>query len=345
MRSHVTVLALAATLVVSCSDETVARPPSPPVNWSSLDAQPVTDAGPPGPTARERAASQRYVAALASPGFAQLTALLDDDVHIAFPGGDDLQGRAPTVHAHELLFGAFDDRVVVANRLWRTANAQVVEWTLRGVHAREWMEVAATHKSVTFKGLALLWTKDDGSLVDIHVYFDVAVVKAMLGIGPKSLLALPVPPLPVIGAPNAFDQTGSSAEKRNVALVSAELDALEGNREADYVAAVTDDAELSTPERAEPRRGKDAFKAYFAGMHKAISQLDTTTQNAWGVAQFAIVEYVISGEQVGPIEWVPAQRNNVVRLQTVDIAEIRDGAIAHVWRYDNPAQITVGASP
>ncbi|HXN32990.1 MAG TPA: nuclear transport factor 2 family protein, partial [Polyangiaceae bacterium] len=298
----------------------------------------------PAPTAKERAAAERYVAALASPGFAQLLPLLDDDAHFAFPGVEEVHGRDAAAREHEALFGAFDERAVVANRVWRTANAQAVDWTMKGVQAREWMGVAATHKSVTFSGLSLLWTKDDGSLADVHVYFDVAVVKAMLGVGPKALLALPVPPFPAASAPHVFEQTGSPDEKKNVAVVAAHLDALEGNREADYVAGVTDDVELNTPEH-EPRLGKEAFQAYFKGMHKAVSQLDTTIQNSWGAAQFAIVEYFISGEQIGPIGWIPAQRNKVVRLQTADIAEIRDGKIARVWRYYNPTQIAAASGP
>ena len=344
MRSHGIILALAGALGASCSSETVARPPPPPVNWSSLAAQAAVDAGPPVPTAKERAAAERYVAALASSGFAQLLPQLDDDAHFSFPGGEDVHGRDAAARAHEALFGAFDERAVVANRVWRTANAQAVEWTLKGVQARNWMGVAATHKPVVFQGLSLLWTKDDGSLSDIHLYFDVAVVQAMLGAGPKTLATLPTPLFPAGSAPQVFEQTASPDEKKNVAAVAAELDALEGNREADYVAGVTEDVEINTPEH-EPRHGKEAFRTYFKGMHKAISQLDTTIDNSWGVAQFAIVEYFISGEQIGPIEWIPAQRNKVVRLQTVDIAEIHDGKIARLWRYYNPTQIAAGATP
>jgi ketosteroid isomerase-like protein len=315
------------------------------VNWSSLDVHAPVDAGPPMPTAKERAASEKYAAALGSPGFGELGPLLDEDVHFYFPGGEEVHGREAVVRAHETLLGAFDERVVVAPRVWRTATAPAGEGSLKGVQARNWMGVADTRKAVSFRGLSLLWTKDDGSLSDIHLYFDVAAVQAMLGVGPKTLLSLPMILFPAPGTtPQVFEQAGTPEEKKNVAVVSDELDALEGNRDPDYVAGVTDDVELDTPEH-EPRRGKDAFKAYDKGMHKAVSQLDTTIENSWGVGRFAIVEYFISGEQIGPIEWIPAQRDKVVRLQTVDIAEIRDGKIAHLWRYYNPSQIAVGVAP
>jgi hypothetical protein len=57
------------------------------------------------------------------------------------------------------------------------------------------------------------------------------------------------------------------------------------------------------------------------------------------VGPYAVVEYSIAGEQLGPIGWIPAQRDRVVRFELVDICEIHDGKITRVWRYDNPVEI------
>jgi ketosteroid isomerase-like protein len=337
--SHI--VAAAGLLLGACSSERVSQPPAPPVNWGSLEPQPVIDAGPPKATESERRLPVVFAAALSSPGFVQLGPLLDEDAHFSSPGLDDAHGRTAVVHALDVAIGAFDDRKFALERIWRTANEQTIEWTMTGTCARDWLGVAATHTSVTFRGLTLLWTKDDGSISDIHLYFDVTVVKAQLGAGPKGLTA---PPLPPAGKeePKIFEQSVSPQEKSNVVAYEAALDALERKDLSRYVDAMTDDVEVTTLERAQPWRGKDDAKAYFKSMHKAIGQLDTTVQNAWGVSdrlQFVIVEYFIAGEQLGPILWIPAQRDKVIRLQVVDIAEMRDGKIARVWRYDNPAQI------
>ena len=330
-------------LLGACSGETVAQPPPAPVDWRSLQARPTLDAGPLAPTAKERAVAEAYTAALESPRLAQLAPLLDDDAHFAFPGMSDAHGRDATVRAHDVLFGAFEQRKFATNRVWRTDSQQSVEWTMSGTQARDWMGVAATRKSATFRGLTILWTKDDGTINDIHVYFDVAVAKAQLGVGPKELLSLP-PPAPIpAGPPQVFEQTGAAEEKGNVAVVHAALDALENSNLAGYVATMTDDVEVYLSLRAQPMRGKDDLRAYYKAMHKAIGQLDTTVINAWGIAQFAVVEHDIAGEQLGPIGWVPAQRDKVVRLHVVDVAELRDGKIARVWRYDNLSEI-VGSS-
>jgi ketosteroid isomerase-like protein len=192
--------------------------------------------------------------------------------------------------------------------------------------------------------LTLLWAKDDKPISDCHVYFDVAVVKAQLGAGPKALTGLPAPRLPT-GETEVFDPTPQQGD--NAAVVKTALDALESTNERAYLAYFTDDVEVNTLEHAAPVRGRDqAVKAYFKAMHKALGQLETTVANAWPVSQFAIVEYAIAGEQLGSIGWVPLQLSpqkepHVVRLQVADVAEIRDGKIARVWRYDNPAQIAL----
>jgi ketosteroid isomerase-like protein len=337
MRNHRNVLGVLGLALAGCSSETVAPPPAAPVNWQSLEVHPVVDAGRDIVSAKERALPDVYASALASPGFAELGPLLDDEAHFAAPGMDDAHGPGPIVHAHDVLLGAFDGRKVTTTRVWRTAAEQTIEWAMTGTQARNWMGVAATQKPVTFRALTLLWTKDDGSITDVHVYINVAVVKAQLGVGPKDLLALPSPLFPT-GPAQVFEQTqaASADEPRNVATAKSSLDALENNKESEYVDAAVDDLEVNVVERPLPTRGKDALRAYYKAMHKAIGQLDTTVDNAWGVGQFAIVEYSIDGEQLAPIGWVPAQRDKVVRMELVDICEMAGGKIARVWRYDNP---------
>jgi ketosteroid isomerase-like protein len=334
-----TILGSACALLVACSGETVAQPPPAPVDWRSLQARPSVDAGAHTPTAKERAVAESYTAALESPGFGQLAAGLDDDARLAFPGMNDAHGRDAVIRAHDLLFGAFDQRKFATSRVWRTDSQQSVEWTMTGTQAHDWMGVTAAHKAVACKGLTILWTKDDGSITDVHVYFDVAVVKAQLGAGPKELVNLPRPSaVEAAAGPQVFEQTGAPGENDNVASVRASLDAFENNNLPGYLAAMTDDVEVYVSERAQPLRGKDDARAYYRTMHKAIGQLDTTIANAWGIAQFAVVEYDIAGEQLGPIGWIPARRDNVVRFHVVDVVEVRDGKIARVWRYDNPAE-------
>ena len=74
-----------------------------------------------------------------------------------------------------------------------------------------------------------------------------------------------------------------NARVLGVGTSSGALDALERKDLSRYVDAMTDDVQVDTPERT--LHGKDDAKAYYNRMHKAIGQLDTTVQNAWGVSR------------------------------------------------------------
>ncbi|AKU96426.1 hypothetical protein AKJ09_03090 [Labilithrix luteola] len=326
--------AMLATVLAGCSSEVVTRPAPPPVNWASLEARPAPpDAGMSTATSRERAAADGYLKALASPNFSELGRVLDEDAHFAFAGYKDVHGRDNTLRVHQALLGGYSSRSFVASRVFLTAEAQIVEWTMSGEHT-------SSHKPVVLKGLALLWTKDDGSISNVHLYFDEALAKAQIGVGPKALQNLPPPELPS-GARQEIEQARTAEESANVAVVRDALDALESKNEPAYVATMADDVELTTLESAKPARGKAEARGYVKAMHKAIAQLDTSVDNVWGVGPFVVVEYHIVGEQRGPIGFVPAQKDNLLKMYVVDVVELQGGKISRLARYDNPAQILV----
>ena len=190
---------------------------------------------------------------------------------------------------HEDLFGAFEDRQLDVSRVWRTGTAQMIEWTFRGVLERLVGPVAPNHRAARFRGLTILWTNDDGAITDVHVYFDEGAIVTGSDAG-----AAAVPDGEGLGGasaadgggPQFFDQSGSLAERLDLECVRASLDALEQNRDADYLSATTDDVELFPGGREKAVRGKEALLAYVRGLHKSIRQLDTTIENVWAIADF-----------------------------------------------------------
>lgn len=331
MRRHLPALFIG--VLAACAAETVQRPPPPPVDWQSLQVRSTPDAGTAKATEKERAAAELYLKALASPGFAQLGPMLDEDAHFA-SGLKDTRGRERVIRGHDELFGSFDERSFAASRLFRTDRAQALEWMMSGVQARAWVGIAATQKPVAIQGLTLLWTNDDGSISDVHVYFDEAVVKAQLGVGPPELRRLSPPRLPS-GPLQVFEQGGTPEEALSVALVRAMLKALEDNQESAFLSTLASDVEVFTIDRAQPARGKDALERLFKTMRKAIGDLDTVVQNSWGVQQFAVVEYSIAGLQLAPLGRITFVPNRLFNARVVDIAEVRDGQIARIWRFDD----------
>jgi limonene-1,2-epoxide hydrolase len=168
------------------------------------------------------------------------------------------------------------------------------------------------------------------------VYFDVAAVKAQMGAGPRELEGLAPPAIP--SGPAQVVEAGPQAPE-SAATVRIALAALENNSESAYVDTMADEVEVHTLDRADPARGREEQRTYFKAMHKAIAQLDTTIDNAFSIGNYAVVEYSITGEQLAPIGWVPLQRDRVVKLHVVDVAEVQNAKIARVWRYDNPSEM------
>jgi ketosteroid isomerase-like protein len=324
MRSYPTA-ALIGLSACSCAAESVSRPPPPPVDWQSLQIQSAPDAGNLRATEKERAVAELYAKAFASPGFAQLGSMLAEDAHFNF-GDTDTRGRERVVKAHDKLFGSFEERVLHLNRLFRTDRSQALEWFMSGV--------GPARRPVKIKGSTLLWTNDDGSISDIHVYFDQRVAKAQLGVGSQELQRLPPPPVPA-GPPQVFEQEGTPEEAASIALMRAMLQALEDNKESAYLSTMANDVEIFTLDRTQPVRGKDAVERLFRTLRRTIADLDTVVHNAWGVQQFAVVEYSIAGLQLAPLGRIPFVPNRLFSTRLVDVAEVRNGKITRIWRNDD----------
>jgi ketosteroid isomerase-like protein len=324
----------ALVALAACSPEAVPTPAPAAIDWASLTAGSARlPVGKMSATVRERAAAGAYLAALSSPDLGDLGHQLDDNAHFTLAGLKDVHGRDGFVHANQALFADLTPRNVAASRILLTEDAQVIEWTLTGMQ-RE------TEKPVAFRGVSLVWTKDDGSITDLHLYFDQAVLEAELSSNPKAAAKLPLPPLPA-GPPEVVEQLGTPEERENVLAVRRALDALESNQESAYVAAMDDDLILTTLEDTPPLRGKAGARTYFRAIHKSVARLDTTIDNIWGIGPCVAVEYHIVGEQTGPIGHLSAETGNLVKLFFVDVLELRAGKIARVFRYDNPSPTLV----
>ena len=206
---------------------------------------------------------------------------------------------------------------------------------MTGIHARPFLGVAPTHKPVVIKGLTLLWTSDSGIISDLHVYFDEELIRAQLGGGPAELQKL-VTPLADSEAHQTYERSGAPQEATNVALARAMIQALEDGQETSFLATFDDKLEITSLDHAEPARGKIAARQYFQSMRSSIRHLDTVVQNAWGVGSFAVVEYAITGLQQAPLPRIPFAAGRPLHTQFVDIVEIKDGRMAHIWRYADP---------
>jgi ketosteroid isomerase-like protein len=137
------------------------------------------------------------------------------------------------------------------------------------------------------------------------------------------------------GPAQVFEQEGTPKEAASIALMRAMLQALEDNKESAYLSTMANDVEIFTLDRAQPVRGKDPVERLFRTLRKTIGDLDTVVHNAWGVQQFAVVEYSIAGLQLAPLGRIPFVPNRLFSTRLVDVAEVRNGKITRIWRYDD----------
>ena len=332
-------LLLHAALAPACSSDSVAKWPEAPVHWMQpAGAAPAVS--PDAPTGQERGLAEAYIKALAAPEFDALGSMLDEQAHFAFRGRTT-HGRDRVLKGHAEMFGAFDQRQFAATRIWLTdsthpLDSQAFEWTMTGVQARDFLGVPATHKPVVIKGLTLLWTTDNGVISDLHVYFDEELVKAQLGVGPAELQKLPVPAVEPATAPQILERTGTPEEASNAKVVRSMVQALEDDKESEFLALMADGVQICTMDHAEPGVGKKAASDYFRTMRRSIRLLDTVIENAWGVQSFVVAEYAVTGLQLAPFPRVPFSEGRPLHTHFADVAEIHEGRIARIWRYDNP---------
>jgi ketosteroid isomerase-like protein len=298
---------LAFASISACSTEIVQRPQPPPVDWQSLEPQlkRSADSTPIAASTKERSTARVYTDALASMGCAKLASALDEEAHFVFAGGRDTRGRDRVVQAHDAIFADFDARTVAVDRVLLTDSSQAVEWTMRARHR-------ANGNSALLHGLALLWTKDDGSIIDVHLYLGEIAGKGEDG---------------AAEAPVVFEQARSVVERASVDLVRASLQALEDNNEPAYLATMAENVEV-IPIGSASWRGRSEARGYFHAMRKAIGYLATSIENIWGVGSFVAVEYHVLGEQ----------NATLVKMSTIDVVEIEDGKMVRVWRYGDGAR-------
>ena len=174
-----------------------------------------------------------------------------------------------------------------------------------------------THKAVVIKGLTLLWTKDDGSITDVHIYFDVAVAKASSGSDRRSSSRCPAHRQPP-GPPQVYEQAGTPDEKTSVRS--------RGRR--------------STPSRTTTRRPTSTRRPTTRSLHararaararartprgrtsrrcdKSIGQLDTTIDNDVG-------HRTVRGPRV-------LDRGRAARAHRLDPRCSATGSSASTWR-------------
>ncbi len=329
-------LLVSAPLLLACGSADVEQPAPAPVDpriyQPAVRAAIVTKT----PFEKGRETLDQVGRALAQGDLKALTPLFDAEADMSFPGMPDASDRDGLLKALGDLLGPFSDRKYAPSRIWQSGEAAVVEWTMTATQSGEWMGVKPTGKQVAIRGVSLFWFSLNGSINDLHLYFDPGAILAQLGAAPKGVEAGPPPQLAT--TPQVFVAAGSEQEKKDVHVLNASYDALELKNEAGFLAPFADDVEVIRLDRTAPERGKEERRKLAKWISRGLSSLAQNPLNAWGVGPYVIEEYTITGVNSGPIGGVPPSGHSV-RLHLVDIVEMRDEKIVREWTYGNSLEL------
>ena len=211
-----------------------------------------------------------------------------EDAVVLVAGMPELKGREAIAKDAQMFFDGFPTRKFAWNRVWVKGDVVVTEWAWTGTNAGEFMGAKATNKPAGALGVSIVWYNADGAVKAEHRYSDFGTVMAQLGLSKEK--ARPVPTL--ADKPEVIVAAGKPEEDKNVEAVKAVYAALEGNKEADFLAVMGDGSEYENMARADaPTKGKDGAKKGFKNWTTAFPDQKYSVSNAWGIGDFAIVEY------------------------------------------------------
>jgi ketosteroid isomerase-like protein len=335
MRSRIAIL---LALCACETPDTLPRPERPPADYASLTAATGRDGGPLVATQRERGIAKAYMDVLSDPALAGLDALFDEDAHFVFAGDEyESHGRIEVRSAHKKLLDALASRTFKARRVLLTDRSQAIAWTMNGKDGSNGSDVGVN-------GIALVQTKDDGTVSDIHLFYDEGIINAQRGLEPKQLGSgkIKPPPMPS-GDPEIVEQAHGSNEERNLQVVSDWLDPGLERDPGKYQAAMSNGIVIETAENP-PMTGIAAAMADRDSWHRSIQSLDVQVMPPLIAAgDFVAVEYRLVGTMVNRIGFFPSV-NALIQMYGVDIVQVKDGRITHVWRYDDPLQLRTSST-
>ena len=247
----------------------------------------------------------------------------------------DLSGRDALAKHWDEIWKTFPNMKTMSTRVWMKGDVVVVEWGWTGTHSTEFPPgVKATEKPVGAMGVDVMWFTPDGLVKEQHTYHDMGTVMSQIGVSKQK--ARPVPTLG--SAPSLVVSTNAADETKNVEATNKMFTAFEKRSEADFLGNTADDVTWDDMTQADTMKGKASAKKYFGEMTKAFPDGKSTTTNAWGVADFVIVEETFTGTQKGALMGIPA-KNKPVTLHGLDIIQFKDGKVVKGWSYGNGFEI------
>ena len=179
-------------------------------------------------------------------------------------------------------------------------------------------------------GLSILTFDQDGRVKSEHRYGDLGTVMGQVtGKGAK-----PIPQVPA--APEMVASTGAPDEDGKAEAAKSVYAALEKKSEADFLGKLADDIEYEG--HLGTVKGKADAKKFFGTFTKAFPDAKFEVAQAWGMGDYAIVEYTLRATHKAPIMGMAATNRKVI-VHAVDVYKTKDGKVVRAQTYSNGLEL------
>jgi steroid delta-isomerase-like uncharacterized protein len=343
MRTKIAVaaLVLGTSYVTGCGGSEPPAPQAPPAA-PAPPPPPIASAAPPAATTApapakpslsdlELASAKAAADALTQHDAQKYAALFAPDGVDKGVGEPDSVGREAIAASIQHLFTAFPDLKLSIGRVWQKGNLVVATWAWTGTDTGGFLG-KPTGRSVGIEGASLGWYTDDGLLKELHRYADLGTLLSQLDPKAKKGSFRAPPTLPT--SMDVVAATGTPDEDKEIDLAKGFYAALDNKKVDDVMGAFTDESTAEDYTTPMPIKGRKDWKAMYDSYARAFPDFKQSIANQVAIKDFVVSEGVFNGTHKGAMGPIRAT-GKPVSLHFVDIAQFKDGKIAHFWTWSS----------
>lgn len=340
--------AFGLTGLLACGGGDEAKPPVspvPPSAQAAVAAPPPAETAKPAPPAPKPTLAEMQQAglALALAGLnghdpKKFASVYADDAVISVAGLNEVNGREAIAQNMTEWFDVFSKAKLGFSRVWVKGDTMVLEWVINGTHHGELFGVKGTEQPIGHYGLSIVSFSPDGKVQRESRYGELGTVMTQVGSAKAKARAIPeVPATPETIVAKAGEGNDTD-DGKNVQVAKSVLAALEGKKEGDFVALLSDDVEHDGLFHLETTKGKDEAKKFWKSFTTAFPDAKFEVGRTVAVADYAIVESTLHATQKGSLGRIAASKKPV-NVHLVDVFRIKDGKVTRAWTYQNSLEM------
>lgn len=261
-----------------------------------------------------------------------------DDAVISVAGLNEVTGREAIAQNMGEWFDVFSKAKLGFSRVWVKGDTMVLEWVINGTHHGELFGVKGTEQPIGHYGLSIVSFSPDGKVQRESRYGELGTVMTQVGspkakAKPRAIPEVPAAPETIVA------KAGSDAEDgKNLEIARSVLTSLEGKKEGDFVALLSDDVEHDGLFHLETTKGKDEAKKFWKSFTTAFPDAKFEIGRTVAVGDYAIVESTLHATQKGALGQI-APSKKPVAVHLVDVFRIKDGKVTRAWTYQNSLEM------